>query len=162
MLWLTGLPASRKAGAEALTTMAASRVLPVSCADSRAQGSGSAVNLKVEVIRAGAIPALTSMLRVPDETCIQAAANALYVITQQEEGRTVMPDSGGRRRAAGCDRPCQAEAAAGGCPDAQGLRARVGSHDRVSVLQGWRRAMAGLHVAAQHATTHLCKRCVAP
>jgi Armadillo/beta-catenin-like repeat len=52
------------------------------------------VNLKVEVMRAGAIPALTSMLRVPDETCIQAAANALYVIAQEEEGRTVMRDSG--------------------------------------------------------------------
>jgi hypothetical protein len=51
------------------------------------------INLKVEVQRAGAVPALTAMLKGADEGCIQAAANALYVLASDSENRSVMQSS---------------------------------------------------------------------
>jgi hypothetical protein len=51
-------------------------------------------NMKIAVQRAGAIPALTAMLRQGDERCVQAAANALYVLAQAEENRAAMQAAG--------------------------------------------------------------------
>jgi Armadillo/beta-catenin-like repeat len=95
---LAGVPECRKAGAEALTVMAASSAVPLPSlgVGGRHGANAGTVNLKVEVMRAGAIPALASMLRAPEEGCVRAAANALYVIAQEEEGRGAMQDSGVR------------------------------------------------------------------
>jgi hypothetical protein len=54
----------------------------------------SKINFKVEVQRAGAIPVLVTMLSMTDELCVQAAANTLYVIAENDENRKLMAGAG--------------------------------------------------------------------
>lgn len=88
---LAGVPEARRAAAEALTNMASTTQLTPASG-----GGGAAVNIKVEVQRAGALPALMHMLQMKDEKCVQAAANALYVLAGSEENRQVMQGAGVR------------------------------------------------------------------
>jgi len=96
-----GLPLAQHAAAEALTNMAAIGVTAFvpqqSSADKlapRVAAAGDTVNLKLEVQRAGAVPALTALLKSGDEGCVQAAANALYVLAQEAENRSAMQQAG--------------------------------------------------------------------
>jgi hypothetical protein len=51
----------------------------------------------MELQRAGAISPLVAMLRQADEALVQAAANTLYVLAQEEENRSIMQSSGVRQ-----------------------------------------------------------------
>jgi hypothetical protein len=96
----TGIPEAKSAAADALTNMASTTyMLPL---EGSRQGTATlddhkSINLKVEVQRAGALPALTSMLRLKDERCVQAAANTLYVLAATDENRKGMQDGGVRQ-----------------------------------------------------------------
>jgi hypothetical protein len=92
------LPEARRASAEALTNLAST---PYSeSGGPKEAGSGSKrstkcnVNLKVEVQRAGAVPVLVAMLGMANEACIQAAANTLYVLAENDENHKVMAGAG--------------------------------------------------------------------
>lgn len=99
---------AKKAAAEGLTNLAACRSVAAPAStqasagqvgqETRAQPPADANvhNPKVDVQRAGALPPLIAMLRQPDEECIQASANALYVLAGDEENRGVMQGNGTR------------------------------------------------------------------
>lgn len=99
-----GSLAAKRAAAEGLTNLAACRSLAAPASARAAAGpAGQAAgapqpadnhNPKVDVQRAGALPHLIAMLRQPDEACIQASANALYVLAEDEENRGVMKGNG--------------------------------------------------------------------
>ena len=96
-----GLPRAQHLAAEVLTNMAAGGSVPVSvsantrdsttptkaavAADTSKRGAASSVptiNLRVEIQRSGAVPALTTLLGSKEEACVQAAATTLYVLAQ--------------------------------------------------------------------------------
>lgn len=96
----TGIPEAKRAAAEALTNMASTTYMPPMKSSRQGtvtQDDHRSINLKVEVQRAGALPALVSLLRLKDERCVQAAANALYVLAASDENRKVMQDGGVRQ-----------------------------------------------------------------
>jgi hypothetical protein len=96
-----GVPEAKRAAAEALTNMASMTYLPsadaTSAAGSSSTGDKDAVNVKVDVQRAGAATPLVAMLKLADERCIQAAATALYVLAASDENRAAMQGSGVRQ-----------------------------------------------------------------
>lgn len=65
-------------------------------AEPKASRDLGGVDFRVEVQRAGALPALSAMLALQDERCIQAAATALYVLADNEENRQIMAGAGVR------------------------------------------------------------------
>lgn len=102
----TGSLEAKKAAAEGLTNLATCRSL-AAAAGSRGSSEATskmsnsqlpterqATNPKIDVQRAGALAPLSAMLRQADEDCIQASANALYVLAGEEENRGVMQGSG--------------------------------------------------------------------
>lgn len=101
-----GSSQAKRAAAEGLTNLAACRSLaaaapPQSSSAQAGQASrpppeARDINPKIDVQRAGALAPLIAMLRQPDEGCIQASANALYVLAEDAENRSVMQGSGAR------------------------------------------------------------------
>ena len=96
---LAGLPSARAAAAESLINLASTpgpRAGSPATPEPKAPRDLGDVDMRVEVQRAGALPALTAMLTMPDERCVQAAATALYVLADNEENRRIMAGAGVR------------------------------------------------------------------